>query len=233
MLEMGFEPAYPDQRAIMSWGRVVMKPLCRHSSPCRARANSLVSVVALAGLLAAHGAQAAAGDGRLQSQIDAHAAHGELSTRIAPAPVSTTVKRTAHNADADSGDAAQTEPLEKDPSWRDPRPACLNVRLLRDFRVIDDRHAVLFESVSRPYLVTFAFCPELRFAFRIVAASRNGRLCGGAGDRIFVRRFRCFVNRVERVSSPEHARYLVNTRSAARRNTVEESIEAPAEETEL
>ncbi len=115
------------------------------------------------------------------------------------------------------------ERIERDPDWPEPRRDCINARLLRDFSVIDRRHAIFYESPRRPYLVTFQpGCFNLRFAFTIATRTRTGRLCGGAGDYIFVDRERCFVRSIERVASKEQARYLVQEREEERQRKREE-----------
>ncbi|MGF1455062.1 MAG: DUF6491 family protein [Alphaproteobacteria bacterium] len=218
-----------------------MKPLCEDHPAQRARTAIFGLLIGFGFAFGGAGMSSAQAEKGVEDRIAAHAAHGELTTRIAPDPVSTAESRvppTAQDLTVNemSGQAAQAQPdtpFTKDPAWREPRQACINVRLLRDFQVIDEEHAVFFESARRPYLVSFAgFCPELRFAVRIKTASRTGRLCGGAGERIFVGRFRCFVRTIERVSSPDHARYLVAERTRARQ-TSEAPQAAKTRETRL
>ncbi len=120
--------------------------------------------------------------------------------------------------------ADQTEETDTDTdkdekkTYPEPRRDCMSVRFLNNYKVIDRRHALFFESRSRPYLVTFASsCFGLRSSFQIKTASRTGEICGFAGERIIVGRGataeRCLVRSVERVESEEAARYWIAKRA--------------------
>ncbi len=114
---------------------------------------------------------------------------------------------------------AETETDEKAAEeradWPEPRRQCVNIRRVRNFSVIDNRHVVLYETRRRAFLLTVAGdCIGLRFAIGLKPFTRFGPdLCGFAGDRLLFRRSRfCFVTDVERVESLEHARFVVEQR---------------------
>ncbi len=186
--------------------------------PRRERRFGLDTMVGLfVGVLIAFGPFPGLADGSrmhglLADAVGDHLRQGELETRT-PLPAMSYTPVPRQTVGQDAGDPPR--PLKADPTWPEPRRDCINLRLLRNFQVIDRRHAIFIASVRRPYLVTFAgVCPELRFALRILTASRTGFLCGGAGERIIVRRFRCLVRTIERVASEDQARYLVAVRTA-------------------
>ncbi len=114
-------------------------------------------------------------------------------------------------------DRSDDEADADEPQFSEPRRDCIRVRLIRNFSTIDRYHAIFYESANRVYLVTFTSpCLNLRSAITIRAASRTGRICGFAGERIIVGRNvpeRCFVRSVERVDNAEHARFLVAERT--------------------
>jgi len=64
---------------------------------------------------------------------------------------------------------------------------CFTVSLARDFRYLDDRNLIVFVSARQPYHLELApSCIGLRGEFEIALRARNDRMCGFAGDAVFV-----------------------------------------------
>ena len=89
--------------------------------------------------------------------------------------------------------------------------ACVNLRAINGYQVIDDRHLVLTGGASRYYLVTTRTrCSGLRFGAQIgTSFGDNARLCQPMVEYVIPDDgWRCAIDTVEEVESVEAAEQI-------------------------
>jgi len=96
--------------------------------------------------------------------------------------------------------------------------ACVHLRNINNYTVIDDRHLVLTGGASRHYLVTTRTrCSGMRYGAQIATSfGETARLCPPIAEFIIPDDgWRCLIDTVEEVDSVDAARELIQTRAAA------------------
>ncbi|MCC5995902.1 MAG: hypothetical protein JJU18_05975 [Oceanicaulis sp.] len=95
---------------------------------------------------------------------------------------------------------------------------CVRIRTISGYTVIDDRHMLIQGGPSRQYLVTTRQrCSGLRYGHRIgTSFSANQRICQPHMEYVIPDDgWRCMIDTIEEVDSPDHARDLIARRAAA------------------
>ncbi|KAA5805001.1 hypothetical protein F1654_03120 [Alkalicaulis satelles] len=93
---------------------------------------------------------------------------------------------------------------------------CVRIRTISGYTVIDDRHMLIQGGPSRHYLVTTRQrCSGLRFGSRVgVSFGANERICRPFMEYIIPEDgWRCMIDTIEEVDSPDHARDLIARRA--------------------
>jgi hypothetical protein len=137
-----------------------------------------------------------------------------LALALASAPV--------HGAALQDGspgaeDGVRDDELGRDGDDLDPE-RCVRIRTISGYTVIDDRHLLIRGGPSRHYLVTTRQrCSGMRFGVQIgVSFSDNQRICQPHLEFVIPDDgWRCLIDTIEEVDSPDHARDLIARRAAA------------------
>lgn len=114
-------------------------------------------------------------------------------------------------------DAAPGAQADADDDDLDPA-RCVRIRTISGYTVIDDRHLLIRGGPSRHYLVTTRQrCSGMRFGVQIgVSFSDNQRICQPHMEYVIPDDgWRCLIDTIEEVDSPDHARDLIGRRAAA------------------
>lgn len=104
-----------------------------------------------------------------------------------------------------------------EPDAGDDAARCVSIRTISGYTVIDDRHLLIRGGPSRHYLVTTRQrCSGMRFGVQIgVSFSDNQRICQPHMEHIIPDDgWRCLIDTIEEVDSPDHARELIARRAA-------------------
>lgn len=115
------------------------------------------------------------------------------------------------------GAAAQNAPGDATPDASgEVGGACVSLRAINGYQVIDDRHLVLTGGASRFYLVTTTTrCSGLRFGAQIgTSFGENARLCPPMVEYVIPNDgWRCAIETVEEVDSIEAAEQIAASRA--------------------
>lgn len=94
---------------------------------------------------------------------------------------------------------------------------CLRLRNIHGYSVIDDQHLVLNGGASHHYLVTTRQrCSDMRAGMAVgTSFSDNARICNARFEYIQPTQgpWRCQIDTIEEVESPEAARALIHQRA--------------------
>jgi hypothetical protein len=114
-------------------------------------------------------------------------------------------------------DGVPDDELGRDGDDLDPA-RCVRIRTISGYTVIDDRHLLIRGGPSRHYLITTRQrCSGMRFGVQIgVSFSDNQRICQPHMEYVIPDDgWRCLIDTIEEVDSPDHARDLIARRAAA------------------
>ncbi|WP_019961543.1 DUF6491 family protein [Woodsholea maritima] len=94
---------------------------------------------------------------------------------------------------------------------------CLRLRNINGYSVIDDQHLILNGGASHHYLVTTRQrCSDMRVGMAVgTSFSDNARICNARFEYIQPTQgpWRCQIDTIEEVDSPEAARALIEQRA--------------------
>ena len=103
------------------------------------------------------------------------------------------------------------------PVWAEDEPrTCMFARNVDDYHVIDRNHVVLIDRSRETFLLGTMHpgCWEMRHSYAIGLEDNSTSICEGQTVTLLVRGERCYVRRLEAVSSAEEAENLVEQRAA-------------------
>lgn len=109
--------------------------------------------------------------------------------------------------------------MAEDGGQSNPRGECFDIRQVRDWDALDNRHLYIEVSAKKRYLLTlFSECRGIRFAQAIALSNQTGRVCrsdlGTVTFRDGQRTARCTIVDIQSVADREAARALLEAESA-------------------